>query len=102
MSDLNKLWMNSLFLLDNPYVNSIIIAVLVMYNLLFFHNINLFIANLFNLSIIRIVFLLLIIYIAPKDPTIALLLAISYIVTLQYMDQSDDSSTDAGTDDDSE
>jgi hypothetical protein len=89
MTNLNKLWMNSLFLLDNSYVNFLIVAVLVLYNLLFFHNINLFVANLFNLSIIRILFLLLIIYVAPKDPTIAILLAMAYIITIDYMDEND-------------
>jgi len=90
MTNLNKLWMNSLFLLDNSYVNFLIVAILVLYNLLFFHNINLFVANLFNLSIIRILFLLLIIYVAPKDPTIAILLAMAYIITVDYMDNKDD------------
>lgn len=89
MSDLNKLWMNSLILLDNQYINFLIIFLLVLYNLLLFNNINIFIASLFNLSIIRIIFLFLIIYIAPKDPIITILLAISYIITIDYINDED-------------
>jgi len=89
MSSLNKiknLWLNSLSGLDNSYVNVLVVVALILYNLVYFHNINLFIAGLFKLSIVRVLFLLLIIYIAPKDPTIALLLAISYLITVDYMD----------------
>jgi hypothetical protein len=89
MSSLNKiknLWLNSLSGLDNSYVNALVIVALVLYNLVYFHNINMFIARLFRLSIVRVLFLFLIIYIIPKDPTIALLLAISYLITIDYME----------------
>jgi hypothetical protein len=85
MKNMKKVWMNSLSFLDNSVVNSIIVVILVLYSSTIFDNINSFIGNIYNFSIIRLVILLLIIYVAPKDITIAILLSISYLISLNYM-----------------
>ena len=85
MKNLKKTWLNSLSFLDNCTINSIIVVILLLYSSQIFSNINTFIGNFYNLGIIRLIVLALIIYIAPKDPTIAILLAISYIVSLHFM-----------------
>lgn len=85
MKNLCKLWMNSLSFLDNCIINSIIVIILVLYSSTIFDNINSFVGNIYNFSIIRLLVLLVIIYITPKSPTIGILLGISYIVSLSYM-----------------
>ena len=79
------MWMNSLSFLDNQIINVVIIVVLFLYISCIFDNINNFVGNLYNFSIVRILVLLFIIYVAPKDMTIALLLALSYIISIYYM-----------------
>ena len=85
IKNLKKIWINSLSFLDNSIINAIIVVVLVLYSSTIFDNINSFIGNIYNFSIVKLIILLLIIYIAPKDTTIAILLAISYLVSLNYM-----------------
>ena len=75
----------SLSFLNNNIVYTIIITILVLYSSTIFDNINSFVGNLFNFSLLKILGLLLIIYVAPKDTTIAILLAVSYLVTIYYM-----------------
>jgi hypothetical protein len=91
MSEFNnimKLWLNSLAIFDNCYFNISIIIILVLYSSVIFENINVYVSELYNYSIIRLVVLLLIIYIAPKSPTISILLGISYIISIHYMSNS--------------
>lgn len=85
MKNLKKTWLNSLSFLDNCTINSIIVVILLLYSSQIFRNINTFIGNFYNFGIVRLIVLILIIYIAPKDPTIAILLAVSYIVSLHFM-----------------
>ena len=80
-----KVWMNSLSFLDNSIVQSVITIVLVLYCSTIFDNINSFIGNLYNFSIIKLIILLLIVYVSPKDITIAILLGLSYVISLSYM-----------------
>lgn len=84
IKDMKKMWMGSLSFLDNCYINAIIVIILLLYSSTIFENINNFVANLYSLSIIKIIVLLLIVYITPKDPTIGILLALSYIVSLYF------------------
>ena len=88
MSEFNnimKMWLNSLAIFDNCYFNISIIIILVLYSSVIFENINVYVSELYNYSIIRLIVLLLIIYIAPKSPTISILLGISYIISIHYM-----------------
>jgi hypothetical protein len=80
-----KAWINSLSFLDNSMVQYIIIFVLVLYCSTIFDNINSFVGNLYNYAIIRLIVLFLIVYIAPKDTTIAILLGLSYLISLSYL-----------------
>lgn len=85
MKNMKKIWFNSLSFLDNCTVNTIIIVVLLLYSSQIFDNINSFVGNFYNFSIVRLIVLLLIIYVSPKDTTIAILLAVSYLVSLNFM-----------------
>lgn len=89
MKNIKKAWINSLSFLDNCYVNAIIVIILVLYSSTIFDNINSFIGNLYNFSIIRLLVLVLIIYVGGKDTTIAILLGISYLVSIKYMEKSE-------------
>ena len=88
MKDIKKMWLGSLSFLDNCYINSIIVIILVLYSSTIFDNINNFIANLYSFSIVKLIVLLLIVYVSPKDPTIGILLALSYIITLHFHQMS--------------
>jgi hypothetical protein len=85
MKNLKKVWMSSLSILDNSYVNTSICIILVLYCSTIFDNINAFIGNLYNYSIVKIIVLLLIVYISHKDTNIAILLAMSYLISISYM-----------------
>ncbi len=85
IKNINKMWTNSLSFLDNSVIKSIIIIVLILYSSTIFDNINSFVGNIYNFSIIRVVILLLIVYVSPKCPTIGILLGISYLISLNYM-----------------
>ena len=85
MKNMKKMWLNSLGFLDNCYVNAVIVIILALYCSTIFDNINSFIGNLYNFSVIKLAVLVLIIYVAPKDVTIAILLAVSYLVSLNYL-----------------
>jgi hypothetical protein len=89
VKNMKKLWLNSLSFLDNSTLNGIIVVILFLYTSQIFSNINSFVGNFYNLDVIRVIVLLLIIYIAPKDTTIAILLALSYCVSLHYMMNSE-------------
>ena len=84
MKNVCKVWLSSLNFLDNNIVNAVIIIILVLYSSNIFTNINNFVGNLYNFSVVRLIVLLLIIYITPKSPTIGILLAISYILSINY------------------
>ena len=85
MKSIKKNWLASLSFLDNNIIYSVIIVILVLYSSTIFDNINSFIGNLFNFSLLKLLGILLIIYVAPKDTTIAILLAVSYVITIHYM-----------------
>ena len=84
IKNLKKVWLNSLSFLDNYYINSIIVVILLLYTSELFENINISVGNLYQSAIIRVIILLLIVYISQKDTTIAILLAITYVISLQY------------------
>ena len=85
MKNIKKQWLNSLVFLDNCVIHCIIVVILFLYSSTIFENINVFVGNLYKFSIVKIVVLLLIVYVSPKDTLIAILLAISYLVSLNYL-----------------
>lgn len=89
IKNIKKIWVNSLSFLDNSVINSIIVIILILYSSGIFENINTLIANIYEFSLIRLFILLLIVYLAPKDITIAILLALSYVISVHYMKRKD-------------
>jgi len=85
MKSIKKNWLASLSFLDNNIIYSVIVVILVLYSSTIFDNINAFVGNLFNFSLLKLLGILLIIYVAPKDTTIAILLAVAYVITIHYM-----------------
>jgi hypothetical protein len=76
-------WAKSLSVLDNPYVNLTLVIVLILYSSKMFGNINEVINGLYQYTFIKLLVLLIIAYVAPKDTNIAILLAISYVMSLK-------------------
>lgn len=85
MKNFKKMWMNSLCFLDNSLIHTSILIILVLYASTIFNNINSYVGNLYNFSVVKLLILLLIVYVSPKDTSIAVLLAVSYVVSLIYM-----------------
>lgn len=78
--------------LDNMYINMAIIIILILYNSQLFSNINKTIGNLYKYNFVKLLILLFITYIAPKDTNIAILLGISYVISLNniYIEKFED------------
>jgi hypothetical protein len=76
-------WQKSLTILDNHYVNLSLVIVLILYCSQIFGNINSIISNLYQYNFVKLLLLLTIAYVGPKDTNIAVLLAISYVISLR-------------------
>ena len=85
MKNFKKMWMNSLCFLDNSLIHASIVIILILYASTIFNNINSYVGSLYNFSVVKLLILLLIAYVSPKDTSIAVLLAVSYVVSLMYM-----------------
>ncbi len=85
MKNLSKMWNDSLKVLDNTYVSSIIIFILFLLVSGLFSNINHEVKKLLNNQIVRVIVILLIIWVAPKNITIAILLAVLYCMSMRGM-----------------
>lgn len=75
---------NSLKFLDNEFVFWIIVIILFLYNTCIFMNINDFFSNMYEFGIVRVIILLLILYVSQKSYLIALLLAMSYLLSVKF------------------
>jgi hypothetical protein len=75
---------NSLKFLDNEFVYWIIVIILFLYNTCIFMNINDFFSNMYEFGIVRVIVLLLILYVSQKSYLIALLLAMSYLLSVKF------------------
>ncbi len=82
MKNLSKMWTDSLKFLDNTYVSSIIIFVLFLLVTALFTNINHEVKKLMRSNIFRVIVVLAIIWVAPKNVTIAILLGILYCMSM--------------------
>ena len=76
--------LKSLSLLDDSNLYISIVFILFLYNTCIFKNINNLVSEYYEYPTIRVIVLLLIIYIARKSCLIAILLAISFIISLNY------------------
>ena len=88
MKNIKKAWMSSLSFLDNCYINSAILIILFLYCTTIFDNINSAVGNSYNYSFVKIIVLLIIVYVAPKDTTVAIFLALTYVISIIYMNSS--------------
>lgn len=83
LKTIKNTWQKSLTILDNHYVNLSLVIVLILYSSQIFGNINIIISNLYQYSFVKLLVLLIIAYVGPKDTNIAVLLAISYVISLR-------------------
>lgn len=82
MDDLVKGIRRSLSLLDNHYVQLVLIAVLVSYSAGLVPNLNKTLSSSMNNMWVRALALLVIMYVSVKDVALAMLLAIAYVLTV--------------------
>ena len=71
-------------LFDHLYIKIIIITILVIYNSGLFLDYNLYLSSVFNNTILRLIILLIIVGIAHKNITIALLLILTLAISSYY------------------
>ena len=83
-NNFNKGLKNSLKFLDNEMIYWIIVIILFLYNTCIFMNINEFFSNMYEFGIVRVIVLLLVLYTSQKSYLIALLLAMSYIISIYF------------------
>jgi hypothetical protein len=69
----------------NSYISYVIIICLSLYICLLRYKIHPFIINLFKNTIFKIFILFVIVYEGNKDPTLAIIIAIAYVLTLDYI-----------------
>jgi len=90
MIDIKKIWLNSLSFLDNQYIYASLLIILFLYSTLLFQNINTYIGNFYKYTFFRLFILLLIIYIAPKDITLAIFLAVTYLLSINEIPEENE------------
>ena len=78
--------------LKNPIVAGLLNILLILYAGLAAPELPSFIKDFFNSSVGKVIFLMLIALTANKNITIALLIAICFIITLNYIDTDDSAS----------
>lgn len=84
MKNFRKVCGNSLSCLDNTLVYVAVLIVLVLYASTIFENVNSYVGSLHNFSVVKLLGLLLIIYVAQKDTCLAVLLGACYTISLMY------------------
>lgn len=82
LQKLQSLAKNSLKILDNKYVSGIIKVFLVLYASLVAPKLPSGLAKLFKNPVFKVIVLFLIVYVAMKDPTVALLVAVGFTVSM--------------------
>jgi hypothetical protein len=87
MKSLGKGISGSLSCMDNIYVKVVIYVVLILYSSTIFENINMYVGSLYKYSFVKIIILLLIVALSMKCPTMGILLAISYVISIIYEKQ---------------
>jgi hypothetical protein len=77
--------MNVDYILDNSYVKAILITLMLLYVATIRPELPSYIKNLFNNPIFRIVVLFIVVMKANKDPFFSLMIAISFVITLNCL-----------------
>jgi hypothetical protein len=86
MNNIKQTISKSLSFLDNTHINLSIIIILILYCSQLFLNINHSIEILYKYNVVKFLILLVIVFIANKDTNIAILLAISYVISLSNIE----------------
>jgi predicted neutral ceramidase superfamily lipid hydrolase len=73
------------YILDNPYVKGILSTFMLLYIVTIRPELPSYIKNLFNNPIFRIVVLFIIVMKANKDPTFSLIIAVAFVITLNFL-----------------
>tara|TARA_B100001287_G_scaffold275351_1_gene282746 strand:+ start:2745 stop:3230 length:486 start_codon:yes stop_codon:yes gene_type:complete len=81
--DLSKLMRDSLKFLENKYVRNLLILILVLYCAAVLPALNREVTIIFNNLFFKLVVLVVIVYVGQKDMTLALLLTMALILSLQ-------------------
>ena len=89
VKDTEKFVKESLGLLDNHYVRGAIVILLVLYIAGVIPSLSAEVSAIFNNTWVRVFFILLILYIGVKDPVLALLIAIAYLLSFQMSNRFD-------------
>lgn len=76
-------------LLDNKYVSTAITIVIGLYASMLGPNLPQFVKDLFKNMLFKIFVLFLIMYRANKDPSMSIVIAVAFILTLDYIYKSD-------------
>lgn len=84
LEKIDNMLLKSLCFLDNHNVYISVVFVLFLYNTCLFKNINYYVSELYNHAVVKVLVLLLIIYTARKSYLISLLLAISFLISLNF------------------
>lgn len=84
LENIDKCVLNSLSFLDNKNIYISVVFILFLFNSCLFSNINNLVSDFYENSIVKVIMLLLIIYVSRKSCVIGLLLAISYVISLNF------------------
>lgn len=82
LAQLQKMAMDSLKLLDNKYVAAMVRVFLILYASLVAPKLPSGLAALFQNAVFKVLVLFLIVYVGMKDPTVALLVAVGFTVSM--------------------
>ena len=74
--------------LDNKYVSTVLSVLLAVYGGMAAPTLPPYIQKLFGNEIFRIVVLALIVYKGQRDPQLALMIAVAFVVTMNYLNES--------------
>jgi hypothetical protein len=72
-------------ILDNKYIHTVLIIFVILYASKIGPSLPVFIRNLFNNAIFRVAILFLVVVRANKDPVMSLLIAVGFVLTLNYL-----------------
>ena len=81
-------WMMSLSFLDNAYVHTLLVFIVLLFASRLFENINQSVDEMYENAIVRVVVLFLVVYLFPKSPLLSILLAICYVTSTNNIKQT--------------
>jgi hypothetical protein len=85
LDNISKTLSNSLNFLEIPTIRWLLIAALVLYSSAVVPNLSMEIARIFDHVLVKLLFVLLIVYVSCKDTTLAILLVLAYVLSIQML-----------------